>query len=80
MAVNQRSDDPGLISIYTSKATRQELEAWNACETCGRMTQMRELEMSPVTGIWVLAAVPAVRDLLIMTRADAPPLQAFSTL
>lgn len=44
------------------------------------MTQMQESERLPVTVIWVLAAGPALGDVLVMTRRDAPPLQAFFTL
>lgn len=37
-------------------------------------------ESAPVTGIWVLAAVPVLRDVLVVTRRDAPPLEALFTL
>lgn len=41
---------------------------------------MWESRKSPVTGNRVLAAGPALRDVFIMARRDAPPLQAFFTL
>lgn len=80
MAVNQTTVVPRICSVDRSEATRQELEAWNLCETCRRMTQIRESGRSPVTGFWVLAAGPALRDMRIVPRWDAPPLQAFFTL